>query len=323
MTVRSDRFAIAPRGAHKKPLPRLVVYGEPGVGKTTFGASAPDAILVPTEDGALGVDVARVPAEGKCETWADLLAAARVAAEADGFSWLVVDTLNAAEHLCAQHVCDRDFGGRWNTAKGQEGYSSYGKGDKATAEEFRALLAILDAAQQKHGKGVVLLSHAGLMKSGNALGADYQKFAGDMGKNVWSLVCGWADQVAHACREIRVSARDGEKAKAQAIGSERWLVFEGGPGRDAKSRAGYEMPEKVLLSWEDYAGALESDRCAALIAQAVELIGNAVPEARAEVEKRLGGKATADALAKVPKQRIEALIGWLMAKQTNNGKEAA
>lgn len=318
----ADKFTIAPKGKHDKPLPRLVIYGEPGVGKTTFGASAPDAILVPTEDGALGVDVARVPAKGRCETWPDLLAATKVAAEAEGFRWLVIDTLNAAEHLCAQHVCDRDFGGRWNTAKGQEGYSSYGKGDKATAEEFRALLAILDTAQQKHGKGVVLLSHAGLMKSGNALGADYQKFAGDMGKNVWALVCGWADQVAHACREIRVSAREGEKAKAQAIGSERWLVFEGGPGRDAKSRAGYEMPERVLLSWQDYEDALGSDRCAALVAQALDLIKAASAEVRGVIEKRLGGPATEAALAKVPKAKLEATINWLMAKATN-GKEAA
>jgi len=319
MTV---RFEIAPKGKHSKPLPRLVVYGEPGVGKTTFGASAPDAILVPCEDGALGVDVARVPAVGKCESWNDLLAAAKVAAEAPGFSWLVIDTLNAAEHLCSKHVCDRDFGGRWNTAKGQEGYSSYGKGDKATAEEFRALLAILDAAQQKHGKGVVLLSHAGLMKSGNALGADYQKFAGDMGKNVWALVCGWSDQVAHACREIRVAQRDGEKFKAQAIGSERWLVFEGGPGRDAKSRAGFEMPEKVLLSWDDYAAALGSDRCAALVSQALDLLKGANAEVLRVVEQRLGGEPNADRLSKVPKSKLEAFIGWML-NQNNTGKEAA
>ena len=168
--------------------------------------------------------------------------------------------------------------------------------------------------------GIVMLGHVGLLKQGNALGADFYKFTGDVGKSSWALICGWADQVAHACRDMRTSAREGEKVKASAIGSERWLVFEGGPGRDAKSRAGYEMPERVLLSWEDYDAALVSDRGAALVEQAIALVQAAPEAARKVIEQRLGGEATAAKLSSIPRVKLEALIGWLMSKSENNSK---
>ncbi|MFA5898007.1 MAG: ATP-binding protein [Hyphomicrobium sp.] len=312
-----DRFSLTQKPPGTKPLPRLVIYGEPGVGKSTFGAAAPGAIVVPTEDGTLGLSVARIPNEGKCESWGELMFALKALRDREhAHKWVILDTFNNAEHLCAAMVCERDFSGVWNSAKGKEGYNAYGKGDKATAEEFRELLNLLDVLQQKKNMGVILLGHIGLHKQGNAMGSDFQKFGGDCGKATWNIICGWADQVAHAGREMRVSAKEGEKAKASAIGSERWLTFEGGPARDAKSRAGYEMPEKILLSWDEYAAHLGGEgRCAELIEQALGLIAAAAPSPRGVIEKTLGGPATAENLGKLAKNRLENLIGYLMAAE--------
>ena len=41
--------------------PRVLAYGPPGVGKTTFAASAPSPIFIQTEDGADVVGAARFP----------------------------------------------------------------------------------------------------------------------------------------------------------------------------------------------------------------------------------------------------------------------
>ena len=49
------------------------------------------------------------------------------------------------------------------------------------------------------------------------------------------------------------------KGKAQAIGKERYLVFEGSPALDAKSRRGYELPERILFNWDDYDRELKAD----------------------------------------------------------------
>jgi hypothetical protein len=276
-------------------------------------------VLVPTEDGALGLDIPRIPNEGKCETWQEVMTAIRtLLTETHGFRWAVIDTANQAEHLCAQFVCDRDFGGAWNPAPGKDGFSSYGKGEKAATQEFRALLSLLDQLQQKRGMGIILLSHVGLQKQGNALGADFLKFTGEMSKGGWALTCAWADQVGHACREMRAAkeSKEARVAKASAIGVERWIVFEGGPGRDAGCRVGYEMPSRILLSWEEYERELKSDHLTALVDQALELIADAPEGARAKLMQRLGGEITTDKLREVGKQKLELTINWLLALQS-------
>jgi hypothetical protein len=322
--VPSDpRFDLARVVKHVKPPPRLVLLGEPGVGKTTFGAAAPEVVVVPTEDGALGIDVARLPREGKCRTHDDVLQALRVLRDGKhDYKWCALDTINGVDALIADMVVERDFKGIRTTRAGQEGYDAFARGEKATASEMRGVLSLLDELQQKRGMGIILLSHVGLHKQGNALGGDYQKFGGQMSKYSWELICGWADQVGHACRDVQVFAdQKGKSGKATAIGSERWIVFEGGPGRDAKSRVGYEMPERILLSWEEYAAHLSADRVGALVDQAMGLLKEAPEKMRDAVKIKLDSDITGESLRAVGARKLEQLIGWLLAWKNNNQKK--
>ena len=49
---------------------------------------------------------------------------------------------------------------------------------------------------------------------------------------------------------------DSGKGVARERSNTRYLVFEGGPGRDAGARAGYEMPERIELKWSAYADSI-------------------------------------------------------------------
>lgn len=305
-----------------KPLPRLVIEGDPKIGKTAFAASAPSVAMIMGEDGAQGLEVPQL----RVRTWNEVLDAVKTLRDDEhDFKWAAIDTANSIETMCAEVVCNREFNGVWNTKKGVEGFNAYGKGDKSTAQEFRQLLSLLDELQQKRNMGVILLCHVGLHKTGNALGADFMKFGGNLNKYTWALVAGWADQIGYATREMRVSTREGEtKAKANAISAERWIMFEGSPGLDAGVRAGYEMPERILLDWEEYERQLKTDHVKALINQARELLDVVQDGAREKVAQRLGGQITEKKLRELGKQKLNTLIGWLLTQQQRNGqKEAA
>ena len=299
--------------------PRLVLHGEPGIGKTSFGANAPGCVFIKTESGCDALGVPALPVDGVCETWGQVLQAYdAVIANPEGVEWVVLDSLNGAHQLCRQHVCDRDFGGVWVSKKNVEGYNAWANGDKASAIEVRRLLAKADEARNA-GIGVMMLGHTGLHKQGDACGADFYKFGMDMEPRSWNLVVQWADQVGHACREFSTGKRDGEnRAKATMINTDRWLVFDGGPSRDAKCRAGYDMPAKIILSFEEYQSKMQGNSIEVLRSQALSLLADASGDVQKIIADRLEAK-TAPAVKKqintMSLQRVQTMVNWLMSKK--------
>ena len=299
--------------------PRVVVHGEPGIGKTTLGANAPGCVFIKTEAGCDALGVTALPVKGICETWQDVLDAYdAIIASPEGVEWIVLDSLNGAHQLCADAVCERDFGGEWVSQKGQAGYNAWAAGAKATAIEIRKLLSKADEARSM-GMGILMLGHTGLHKQADAEGPDFYKYGMDMEGRSWNLVVQWDDQVGHARRTFSTGKRDGEnRAKATMINTERWLVFDGGPACDAKCRAGYDMPAKIILSWEEYESKMKGNSIEVLRNQALSLLADASGDVQKIIADRLEAK-TAAAVKKqintMPLQRVQTMVNWLLAKK--------
>jgi len=238
----------------KRRPPRVVLYGPPGVGKSTFGADAESPLFVPTED---GVDNVPVDAFGKAASWTELLENVRqVATEKHDYKTLVIDTLNGAAELCADHIVKTLFGGQRIAQKGNGGYEAFGKGEKATAEEMRALLALMDDCRAR-GMTVLLLGHTGLQNVQHPTEGGYTKFAPEMPKAAWAKVSAWADIVLRADYEYTILKNGGPKGRA--IGSSTRIVYAAGEAAaDAKCRVGYELPDTFGLSYDEFAAHLGS-----------------------------------------------------------------
>ena len=83
--------------------PKIVVYGPPKIGKSTFAASAPSAVGILTEEGLDNIDVAAFPV---AKTYEDVLAAiGTLANDPHEFNSVFVDSLDWLEPLILGKIC--------------------------------------------------------------------------------------------------------------------------------------------------------------------------------------------------------------------------
>jgi len=244
------------RGVKNKP-PRVVLYGPPGIGKSTFGSDAVSPIMVTTEDGVDNLNVDQYP---KAETWDAFMDNVNAVATGEHeYKTLVIDTLNGAAELCSKVVCERDFAGEWTAEKGKRGFNGFAAGWTATSEEMVPLMVALDKCRNERGMMVLLLAHVGLHSVSNPISGDYTKHAPEVDKRVWGKWSKWSDIILRADFDYRVEPGESGK-KGRVRGDNQRVVYTAGDAaQDAKTRAGYELPDTIDLSYSAFMAALGSD----------------------------------------------------------------
>lgn len=223
-------------------LARCVVYGAPGAGKSTFGASAPNPIFILGEDGVRHLDVARFPL---VTSWTELVSCIdQLTAEEHSFGTVVLDTLDALE----PYVQDAAYQRVKHLHKEASRYSEigYGKGPAYALETWNDFLRRLDRLQAKRGMHIILLAHAAIRMRKEPLVADYERHTLKLEEKSGSTaVFQWADEVLFATSFDGIS-RDGRQTHL----GERVLLCERAPGADVKNRR--SLPREIPLSWDAY-----------------------------------------------------------------------
>ena len=127
---------------------RVLIYGPPKIGKSTFVTRNPKALVIDTDNnGTEFLDCYRVV----CQDWTLLKQILGEAVKDDRFDTIVIDTIDRAHQLCRDEVCKRNgFSHESDDAKG------FGRMWDMVKAEFTKMIGYVSAGN----KGLWMVSHS-------------------------------------------------------------------------------------------------------------------------------------------------------------------
>lgn len=239
--------------------PKVVVYGPPKVGKSTFAASAPRPIGVITEEGLDNLDVDAFP---KSATLADVDSAlTTLATEPHDYQTVFIDSLDWLEPLILAQVCTQQ---RVKTIED----IGYGKGYIMADDLWRQFFQKLDFLRDQRGMSVICIAHEQVLKIKNpVLADDYDAYSLKLNKRAVGIINEWADIIGFCQHEVITRTTEAgfnqKEVKAISTGA-RKLHLNPHPAYVAGNR--YGIPD-VPLSWPAFESALAAAMSAPLIAR--------------------------------------------------------
>jgi len=236
------------RKANAMRPPRIVIHGTGGIGKSTFAASAPKPIFLPTEDGLGTLDV---PAFPLLTSYTEVREALQSLLDEDhDYETVVIDSLDWLEPLV------------WNFVAQGSGVKSiedigYGKGYKAAAVEIRDTLDTITKLRDERGMASVLICHTKIKTFQSPEHEPYDRYQLKLHDAASAIVHEWADAVLYGTLKTFVKSKDAGFGNTITRGistGERVMYTSERPAYVAKNR--YALPHELPLTWDDFVGAI-------------------------------------------------------------------
>jgi len=212
------------KGKQKRPF-YAILYGQPGVGKTTLASLIPNSVFLDIEKGTSFLDVARLQPEGTISE-----ALEELFDDKDKYSTLIIDSLTSLENKHQAEMC------------AEKGWSSinaldYGKSRTQWKAAFLKVITSLDQFREA-GKNVLIVAHQKMREAKDPISQDtYDQFSFDCDKELHQSILSHVDCCFFLKQKSLV-----KDDKTIGNGS-RVLLTKDRPQYTAKSR--WNLPEAI------------------------------------------------------------------------------
>jgi len=232
------------KGKRVRPR-RVMVYGVHAIGKSTFAASAPSPIFIPTEDGLDDIDCESFPCS---ESWLEFRQNLVTVLNSDHtYQTLVIDSADWLERLI------------WDQVTSDEGVGNiedigYAKGYTKAVKYWEKVITACDLLRERRGMTVIVLAHSKIEKVESPETDNYDRYSPKLHRHACAILCEWVDELLFACYEVhtrKIEEGFGKKVIKSIGEGRRVLRTSERPFAMAKSRL--EMPYEINLDWQEYA----------------------------------------------------------------------
>lgn len=223
--------------------PRILIYGEPGIGKTSLAASFPDPVFLQIEDGTPS-DI-ELTSFGVIDSFANFMGAIdALYTEEHDFKTVVIDSVTELQRLVFTETCAR--GDDKGNAKANIEDFGYGKGYVYASRIWQEIIDGLNALRRDRNMTVILIAHSTIERFDDPEVASYDRYEIDLHKRSVGAIERDMDAIFLIKRSISIKKEDVGFNKERAIaegGSNVFIHTEGRPAFVAKNR--YGLPPKV------------------------------------------------------------------------------
>lgn len=219
--------------------PRLIIVGVPGVGKSTFGAYAPDPIFINIEDGLGNLDVSSFPRAKTYEEVDEQLKA--LSTEDHQYKTLVFDSLDWFEGLIWDKV-SRD-----NKVSSIEAIP-YGKGYILAQTYWRDFIDKCNWLRNEKGMTIIYTAHSEITTFNDPERGSYNRYGINLHKHAAPILIEDVDAILFANYQVAVATdktKFGGESKRVIGQATRVVLTQEKPSAIAKNR--YNLPSEIII----------------------------------------------------------------------------
>jgi Cdc6-like AAA superfamily ATPase len=213
---------------------KILLYGTPGVGKSTLATYAPKPFFLDLENGLKYIDCEKT--ETVLQSFDEVAAWLQWALTSE-YQTIVIDTVDELEALMATKLCA-------DNNKDNLDSFGYGKGQNMLALEWRKFIGNLGYFTAA-GKNVLLVAHEKIEKVEDPTSENYDRFQLNIHKKTAPIVTAKMDAVLFARGEVLIHDKSNDTKRATGTGN-RVIHCLGAPCWVAKNRFG--LPEQMEMN---------------------------------------------------------------------------